>query len=136
MSMAITRRAFGTGVAAVCASAIASRSVASLNSQYSYHFRHYRRTNRHTHLTSVQLWARAIDNSDFASSVPITFQLATDSGLQSVLWQTSALAEQSASHVVRAGTLLTVQSIPYDLVLYAGLLLGSSPVVAQIRRVR
>jgi len=134
MSRSITRRAFTTGVAALGMSGVAISSVAASGNTYAPYFRHYRRTKRGK--TEVGLYVRVVNKSDFTLSVPVTLQLATDQAMKNVIWQSTGVASQSGSHIVREHTVLTTQTVPVGTPLYAGVLFGDTPALARVRRIR
>jgi hypothetical protein len=134
MSRSMTRRAFTAAVAALGAGAIAIPTVAANGQRYALRLRHHRE--KAAQGTKVALWVRVINKTNFSSSVPVTFRVATDSALQGVVWQATGVASQTSSHIARASTLLTSQQVPDGVPLYAGVLLGDPPALAKARRIR
>lgn len=134
MSKLINRRDFATGMVVLGASAAAIPSIAGAARRYSVAFRHYGRVVANG--MSMSFWIRVLDKSNFSGSVPVTVQLATDSGLKGVIWLGTGVASQAGSHIVRVNALLTDQQLSRNVALYAGVFAGDPPMLAKVRQVR
>jgi phosphodiesterase/alkaline phosphatase D-like protein len=137
MNGAITRRAFAGLLGALGAVAIAKpkhRFKRYSDGRFSMHLRYFY-ANRDEH-TILSFWVRVLDKSNFAANVPVSLRVATDRRLQKIIWQASDVASRDTSHIIRAHTSLTSDTVAPTLPLYGGVFFGNSSTPSSVFRLR
>ena len=129
----ITRRTFTVCLGAVTGIGVLKAAGFATANHFSYSVRSFRITRRGRRSpTALGFWVRALDKLDFTNSVPVTLQLATDPAGKKIIWQTTKLATNDNSHIVRAETYLMPDALLAGTTVYCSVTLGNSEVAQSI----